>query len=113
MGVLGARVGPRLENNNLDKLVISATLHMDLFGSFPVPLLGKDPFGHRSCDPPETKAKENEKNTNTIDHACSDDYLKEIVDKDEGMKDILRYHTVLIFHREEIFLESFKRNTMS
>jgi len=28
------------------------------------------------------KAKENEKNTNTIEHACSDEYLEEIVKKD-------------------------------
>ena len=30
----------------------------------------------------ETKSKENEKNTNTLEYSCSEEYLKEIVDKD-------------------------------
>ena len=37
------------------------------------------------------KSKANEKNTNTLEHSCSEEYLKEIVDKDgrhEGYPEI-------------------------
>ena len=39
-------------------------------------------FFQQDLDWINEKANKNEKNTNTIAHACGDDYLKEIVDKD-------------------------------
>ena len=48
-------------------------------------------FFQQDLDWINEKANKNEKNTNTIDHACGDDYLKEIVDKDgrhEGYPEI-------------------------
>ena len=50
-----------------------------------------DGFFQQDLDWLEAKAKENPKNTNTIEHSCSDIYLKEIVDKDgrhEGYPEI-------------------------